>query len=208
MGGGHTAATSESVVNGSTSAATSAPAQTGATDTTLASDFNHISAADAARFDEASGRLQGELDAIVACMREDDSGCVYGERDGFRAALRDSAHNLTGPETRDNPCYQRLEDYDTVLSEIRTVSRWLFLATEPGQPGFPTSLSDFWGRAVQVQEKHRDLAARFLAACTSGAAADVLRAVVDRLLGRSRRNRSDPVARVFQLHLGVLPARD
>ena len=87
MGGGHTAATSESVVNGSTSAATSAPAQTGATDTTLASDFNHISAADAARFDEASGRLQGELDAIVTCIREDDPGCVNGERDGFRAAF-------------------------------------------------------------------------------------------------------------------------
>jgi hypothetical protein len=139
-GGGHAATTSESVVNGTTSAATSAPAQTGATDTTLASDFNHISAADAARFDEASGRLQGELDAIVACMREDDSGCVYGERDGFRAALRDSAHNLTGPETRDNPCYQRLEDYDTVFSEIRTVSRWLFSQPSLGNRGSPPPL--------------------------------------------------------------------
>jgi hypothetical protein len=145
MGGGHTAATGARVVTPSTPG---------------------ITPASAARFDEASGRLQGELDAIVACMGEDDSGCVYGERDGFRAALRDTVHNLTGPETRDNPCYQRLEDYDTVLSEIRTVSRWLFVATEPGQPGLPTSLSDFWGRTVQVQEKHRDLAARFLAACT------------------------------------------
>ena len=97
-------------------------------------------------------------------MREDDSGCVNGERDGFRAAFRDSVHNLTGPETRDNPCYRRLQDYDTVLSELRTESRWLFLATEPGQG--PTSLSDFWGEAVRLQEKHRDLAARFLAACT------------------------------------------
>jgi hypothetical protein len=107
-----------------------------------------------------------DLPVEVVPFGEDDSGCVYGERDGFRAALWESVHNLTGPETRDNPCYQRLEDYDTVLSEIRTVSRWLFVATEPGQPGFPISLSDFWGRAVQVQEKHRDVAARFLAACT------------------------------------------
>jgi len=121
-----------------------------------------ITPADAARFDEASGRLQGELDAIVACMREDDSGCVYGERDGFRAAFRDSVHNLTGPETRDNPCYRRLEDYDTVLSELRTL-RWLFVATESGQP---VSLNDFWGEATRLQEKHRDAAARFLAACT------------------------------------------
>jgi hypothetical protein len=131
---------------------------------TVAPDFNHISAADAARFDEASGRLQGELDAIVACIREDDSGCVNGERDGFRAAFRDSVHNLTGPETRDNPCYRRLEDYDTVLSELRTL-RWLFVATEPGQP-VRQSLSDFWGEATRLQEKHRDVAAQFLAACT------------------------------------------
>ena len=95
---------------------------------------------------------------------EDDSACVYGEQDGFRAAFRDSVHNLTGPETRDN-CYERLEDYDTVLSELRTVSRWLFVATEPGQP-VRQSLSDFWGEATRLQEKHRDVAARFLAACT------------------------------------------
>ena len=85
MGGGHTAATGESLLN-----------------------RPGITRADAGRFDEASGRLQGELDAIVACLREDDSGCVNGERDGFRAAFRDSVHNLTGPETRDNPCYRRL----------------------------------------------------------------------------------------------------
>lgn len=47
-----------------------------------------ITPADAARFDEVSGRLQGELDAIVTCIREDDPGCVNGERDGFRAAFR------------------------------------------------------------------------------------------------------------------------
>jgi hypothetical protein len=99
-------------------------------------------------------------------MREDDSGCVNDERDGFRAAFRDSVHSLTGPETRDNPCYRRLEDYDSVLSEVGTVSRWLFIATDPGQPLPHQSLSDFWGRVVQVQEKHRYLAARFLAACT------------------------------------------
>jgi hypothetical protein len=133
------------------------------TETTLAPDFNHISAADAARFDEASGRLQGELDAIVACIREDDSGCVNGERDRFRAAFRDSVHNLTGPETRDNPCYRRLEDYDTVLSELRTLG-WIFVATEPGQP-VRQSLSNFWGEATRLQEKHRDVPARFLAAC-------------------------------------------
>ena len=152
-------------MNASTLAPSSTSAQTGATDTTLASDFNHISAVDAARFEEASGRLQGELDAIVACFREDDSGCVNSERDGFRAAFRDSVHNLTGPETCDNPCYRCLEDYDTVLSELRTVSRWLFVATEPGQP-VRQSLSDFWGEATRLQEKHLDLAARFLAACT------------------------------------------
>jgi len=154
MGGGRTAATGESVVNGSTSARSSTSSQ----------NWNRpgITPADAARFDEASGRLQGELDAIVACIREDDSGCVDGERDGFRAAFRDAVNNLTGPETRDNPCYQRLEDYDTVLSELR-VLRWLFVATEPGQP---VSLSDFWGEAARLQEKHRDVAARFRAACT------------------------------------------
>jgi hypothetical protein len=121
-----------------------------------------IDAPSAARFDQASGRLQDELDAIVACMREDDSGCVNGRRDGFSAAFRDSVHNLTGPEARDNPCYRRLEDYDTVLSELRALRRWLFAATA----GKMVSLGDFWGRTVQLQEKHRYIAARFLAACT------------------------------------------
>jgi hypothetical protein len=154
MGGGHTADTGKS---GSTSAPSSTSTQ----------NWNRpgITPADATRFDEASGRLQGELDAIVACIQEDDWGCVNGERDGFRAAFRDSVHNLTGPETRGNPCYERLEDYGTVLSELRTVSRWLFVASEPGQPLPRQSLSDFWGRVVQSQEKHRDIAARFLAAC-------------------------------------------
>lgn len=158
MGGGHTAATGTSVVTPSTPAPSSTSTQ----------NWNRpgITPASAGRFDEASGRLQGVLDAIVACMREDDWGCVNGERDGFRAAFRDSVHNLTGPETRDNPCYRRLEDYDSVLSQLRTVSRWLFVATEPGQPLPRQSLSDFWGRVVQLQEKHRDVAARFLAACT------------------------------------------
>jgi hypothetical protein len=155
-GGEHTAATGTSVV------ATSTPTPS----STSTQNWNRpgITPASAARFDEASGRLQGVLDAIVACMGEDDWGCVNGERDGFRAAFRDSVHNLTGLETRDNPCYQRLEDYDSVLSQLRPASRWLFVAG--GQPPPRTSLSDFWGRIVQLQKKHRDLAARFLAACT------------------------------------------
>jgi hypothetical protein len=82
--------------------------------------------------------------------------------DAASAAFRDSVHNLTGPEARDNPCYRRLEDYDTVLSELRALRRWLFAATA----GKMVSLSDFWGRTVQLQEKHRYIAARFLAACT------------------------------------------
>ena len=160
MGGGHTAATGESVVNGSTPAPSSTSTQ----------NWNRpgITPADAARFDEASGRLQGELDAIVACMREDDSGCVNGEQDGFVAALQAGVRtwNTIGPESRSNPCYRRLMDYGSVLSQLRAVSRWLFVATEPGQPLPRQSLSDFWGRVVQSQEKHRYIAAQVLAACT------------------------------------------
>jgi hypothetical protein len=167
MGGGHTSATSSGVVSPSTSAPTSTSTQARASDTTLARDFSHISATDAARFDEASGRLQGELDAIVVCMREEDSDCVHNERGGFMAAFQAAVRtwNTTGPELRSNPCYRRLLDYGTVLSELRTVSRWLFVGTEPGQP-VRQSLSDFWGGAARLQEKHRDLAAQFLAACT------------------------------------------
>lgn len=165
-GGGHTAATGESVENPSTPVPTSNSAQTGATDT-IASDFNHLSAADAAHFDDVSARLQGELDAIVACMREDDSGCVNGEQDGFMTALQAGVRtwNTIGPESRSSPCYRRLMDYGSVLSQLRTVSRWLFVATEPGQSLPRQSLSDFWGRVVQSQEKHRYIAAQFLAAC-------------------------------------------
>ena len=157
MGGRQTAATGPSAVTPSTPTPSPTSTQNG--------NRTGISPANAARFDEASGRLQAELDTIVACMEEDDSRCVYGERDGFRAAFRDSVHNLTGPETRDNPCYRRLEGYDTVLGELRTVSSRLFVATMPGRT-VRASLSDFWGDATRLQEKHRDLAARFLAACT------------------------------------------
>ena len=154
-------------MNGSTSVSSSTSAQTGATDT-IASDINHISAVDAAHFDDVSARLQGELDAIFACMREDDSGCVNGERDGFMAALQAGIRtwNTIGPESRSNPCYRRLMDYDSVLSQLRTVSRWLFVATEPGQPLPRHPLVTSGGRVVQSQEKHRYIAAQFLAACT------------------------------------------
>ena len=94
-GAGQTTATG--IARPSTAAPTSTSTQTDATDT-VAPDLKHISATDAARFGDASGRLQGVLDAIVACLQEDDPGCVSGQRDGFRAAVRDTVHNLTGPK--------------------------------------------------------------------------------------------------------------
>ena len=134
-------------------------------DTTLVPDFNHISAASAARFAEASGRLQAELDAIVDCIHERDGGCVNDERHAFTAALLAAVDNwnVAGPETRDNPCYRRLEDYGRTLAKLRTASDALFAATKAGKTA---QLSDFASEAAQLHEEHREATTRFLAACT------------------------------------------
>lgn len=101
---------------------------------------------------------------MVDCIRLGDSGCVAGERDGFKAALRaaKSMWNQTGPESRATPCYRRLMDYGRILDALRTMSEALFAATDAGEAA---TLSDFADEAAQLQRNHRDATAQFLAAC-------------------------------------------
>jgi hypothetical protein len=164
MGGRQTAATGERVENPSTTAESSTSAQIGAAET-VAPDFSHIAAASAALFDEVSSRLLAGLGAIVECVRAGDEGaaCVSDERGAFTGAFQAAVQtwNNTGPETRSNPCYRRLETYGRVLTRLRTGSEAI-AATESGQG---PKLRCFESKATQLQRLHRDAAARFLAAC-------------------------------------------
>jgi len=158
MGGGHTAATGESVANPSTPTSSSF---------TSTQNWNHpgITPASAAHFSDNSARLQTEIDAIVACVHDGGGSCVNDERNAFTAALSAAVDNsnVTGPETRGNPCAGWLHAYDNVLAALLRESGALFAVTESGQTG---RLSHFKGEAAQLQAKQRGDAARVLAACT------------------------------------------
>jgi hypothetical protein len=150
----------------STPAPSSTPVETGVTDTTFGTpDFDHIDPQSAADFEAGSARLQADLVAIVACIREGDTDCINDKRADFKAefAAAEDRWNSIGPESRGNACYRRLMDYGKYLSALDTASEVMFAAAEAGQAA---AFRGFANEANQLQQDHRDVTARVLAACT------------------------------------------
>ena len=147
----------------STPAPSTTSTRTNPTDT-LAPDFTHVSAADAARFNAAQRQLQAELDAIVACFDVGGrrTACVNYHRFGLRADLRAimQVWNTIGPQTRSNRCCRWLVGYGRLLTNLRAGSEALFAAAESGDD---SKLRDVESKIAAGA--HQNALARFLAVC-------------------------------------------